>query len=341
MPHFRQFASDNQAPICPAAWAAMEETNRHHVPSYGEDAWTDQASECLRAFFTVKCEVFFTFNGTAANSLALATCCRSHHSVICHRLAHIETDECGAPEFFSGGSKLLVAEGEEGRIDGKEIERLVHQRTDFHYPKPKVLSVTQATEVGTVYSVEHLRSLGALAHGLGLTIHMDGARLSNALVALGCEPADLTWRAGIDVLCFGGTKNGLGVGEAVVFFNLELAEEFEWRCKQGGQLASKMRFLSAPWLGLLKNNCWRQNAANANAMAQRLSAGCQRLGLTLLFPCQANSVFITLAKPQQEKLREKGWHFYTFIGAGGCRFMCSWDTTTEDVDALLADLATL
>src|ERR1043166_3500806 len=248
----RHFASDNYAGICPEAWAALDEANRGHAPAYGDDLWTDQASDLIRDIFETNCEVFFVFNGTSANSLSLASLCQSYHSILCHEIAHVEKDECGAPEFFSNGTKVLLLGGGEGKITPEEIEATVKKRTDIHYPKPRAVSVTQATEVGTVYRPDELRAIGDVARRLGLKMHMDGARFANAVASLGLSPKEMTWQAGVDGLCFGGTKNGTHVGEAVVFFNLELAAEFDYRCKQAGQLASKMRFLSAPWVGMLR-----------------------------------------------------------------------------------------
>lgn len=335
----RNFASDNNAGICPEAWEALESARRDHTPAYGNDRHTALACERFRDIFETDCEVFFAFNGTAANSLALASLCHSYHSVIAHELAHIETDECGAPEFYSGGSKILLTSGENGRITPDAVESIVHRRSDLHFPKPRVLSITQATEVGTVYPPDSLRELGAITHGLGLKVHMDGARFANALVSLGCAPKDITWRAGVDVLCFGGTKNGMMLGEAIVFFDKRLAAEFEYRCKQAGQLASKMRFLSAPWLGVLNDGAWLRHAAAANAAAARLEAGIRRLGIgTVLYPREANSVFVRWHDAIITGLYARGWTFYDFIAAGGCRLMCSWDTREEDVDAFLADL---
>ncbi|MEQ1859415.1 MAG: low specificity L-threonine aldolase [Chthoniobacteraceae bacterium] len=337
--HRRQFASDNYSGICPEAWAAMQEANDGHCPSYGDDPWTQRAADLLREVFETECEVFFVFNGTAANSLALASCCQSYHSILCHELAHVETDECGAPEFFSNGTKVLLLPGENGKIAPAEIERVVRKRSDIHFSKPRAVSVTNATEVGTVYSPAELKAIWAKTKGLGLKLHMDGARFANAVVSLDCTPKEITWQAGVDVLCFGGTKNGMGVGESVVFFNREMAREFEWRCKQAGQLASKMRFLSAPWVGLLADGAWLRHARHANAMAARLESALHELPqVRVIFPREANGVFAELPAAAIEALRAKGWLFYTFIGAGGCRFMCSWDTQPEDVDALAADL---
>ncbi|MFE8070285.1 low specificity L-threonine aldolase [Marinobacteraceae bacterium S3BR75-40.1] len=336
-----QFASDNYSGICPEAWTAMAEANERDEPAYGEDRWTQQAADGLRALFETDCEVFFVFNGTAANSLALASMGQSFHSVICHELAHVETDECGGPEYASNGAKLLLGSGENGKLTPESIENLVTRRTDIHYPKPRAISLTQATEVGTLYSVEELRAIRTVADRHRLHIHMDGARFANAVAALGVSPADVTWRSGVDVLCFSGTKNGLALGEAVVFFNHALAEDFEWRCKQAGQLASKMRFISAPWCGLLRNQTWLRNARHANNCARRLAEGLSDIpGVKLRWPCQANGVFVDMSESLQQALRDRGWHFYTFIG-GCARLMCSWSTSTAQVDRLLADLRDL
>ncbi|HKI69988.1 MAG TPA: low specificity L-threonine aldolase, partial [Verrucomicrobiae bacterium] len=283
----RQFASDNYAGICPEAWATMGEANRGHAVAYGNDLWTQEAADLIRDIFETHCEVFFVFNGTAANSLALASLCQSYHSIICHELAHVETDECGAPEFFSNGTKVLTVAGANGKVTAEAIEHVVKRRSDIHYPKPRAISLTQATEVGTVYTPDEIKALWATAKSLGLRIHMDGSRFANAVVSLDVKPKEITWQAGVDVLCFGGTKNGVGVGEAVVFFDPKLADEFDYRCKQAGQLASKMRYLSAPWVGLLKDGVWLRNASHANAMATRLEEGLKQIaGIRILFPRQ-------------------------------------------------------
>jgi threonine aldolase len=337
----RQFASDNNSGICPEAWAALAEANTGHAVGYGDDAWTKRASDMIRDLFETNCEVFFVFNGTAANSLSLASLCQSYHSILCHEIAHVETDECGAPEFFSNGTKVLLVSGDNGKIDPASIERMVKRRTDIHYPKPRVVSLTQATEVGSVYSTAEVTAIGDAAHRLGLKVHMDGARFANAVASLGVAPRHITWEAGVDVLCFGGTKNGTPIGDAVVFFDPELAYEFDYRCKQAGQLASKMRFLAAPWVGMLQDDAWLHRAAHANAMAQRLHDAIKALpGLTIMFPCQANSVFVQLPERVSEAMRSLGWRFYSFIGKGGCRLMCSWDTTEEDVLRFARDLST-
>lgn len=334
-----QFASDNYSGICPEALEYMLQANSGDVPAYGDDPWTQRAADQFRELFEFDCEVFFVFNGTAANSLSLASLSRSYHSVICHELAHIETDECGGPEFASNGSKLLLAHGENGKLNPAAAEQLITKRRDIHYPKPKVLSLTQATEVGTVYTFEELLALRELADKYKLKIHMDGARFANAVAASQLSPAKLTWKAGVDVLCFCGTKNGMGIGEAIIFFDRDLAEDFAYRCKQAGQLASKMRFIAAPWLGLLETGAWLRNAEQANRMAAYLEEQLRSLpSIQFLFPREANAVFVQLPEMAIAHLRKQGWRFYTFIGVGGVRLMCAWNTTEADIDKLVQDI---
>ena len=338
----QHFASDNYAGICPEALQALLSANVGHELAYGEDHWTAKAADLVRELFETDCDVFFVFNGTAANSLALAALCQPYHSVICHELSHIETDECGSPEFFSNGSKLLLGRGENGKLTPAVVAEMVTRRSDIHYPKPKVVSLTQATETGTVYSVEEVAAIAEVARTQSLRLHMDGARFANAIASLEIKPRELTWQAGVDVLCFGGTKNGLPLSEAVIFFKRELAEDFEYRCKQAGQLASKMRFISAPWVGLLESGAWLKNARHANRMARLLADLIADLpGIVQLFRTQANAVFVELPAPVISVLRDKGWRFYTFIGSGGVRLMCAWDTTEASVQALAADLRAL
>lgn len=334
-----QFASDNTAPMCPEAWAALERANAGFEPSYGNDPWTTQACDLIREILETPAEVFFVFNGTAANSLALAAMCQSYHATLCHELAHVETDECGAPEFFSNGTKLLLLPGPGGKLSPEGITHAVERRRDIHYPKPRVVSVTQATELSTVYSIDELAAIGETCRRHGLRLHMDGARFANAVAALDVPPRAITRDVGVDVLCLGGTKNGMGVGEAVVFFDAALADEFAYRCKQAGQLASKMRYLTAPWVGLLQRDVWLENARRANAAAATLEAGLRTIpGVEILGQRQANAVFASLPAPMADRLRAKGWQFYNFIGAGGFRLMCSWATTAAEIDAFLADV---
>lgn len=334
----QQFASDNYAGICPEAWAAMESANRGHATAYGDDAWTARAASAFRDLFETDCELFFVFNGTAANSLALASLCQSYHGVICCDSSHVETDECGAPEFFSNGSKLLVAQGVDGKLRPGAIHELATKRQDIHFPKPRVVTITQPTETGRVYTLDEVKAISAACKAHGLLLHMDGARFANACASVGATAAELTWKSGVDVLCFGGTKNGMAVGEAVLFFDRALATDFDYRCKQAGQLASKMRFLAAPWVGMLESGAWLSNAVHANECAQYFAKRVAGIpNVKVVSPVDANSVFLAAPDEVLEQLRARGWRFYTFIG-GAARMMFAWDTDLRRVDALLSDL---
>lgn len=333
----RQFASDTWAGICPEALAALVEANRGHESAYGDDPWMARATKRLCDLFETDCVVFFVPTGTAANALALAALCQSYHSVFCHADAHIQTDECGAPEYAAKGIKLVAIEGPNGKIDPASIRSAAAKRRDVHSHKPGVLSLSQATECETVYSVNELGALTDVARELNLRIHMDGARLANALATLRVPPKTVTWQVGVDVLCFGGTKNGLAVGDAILFFNRDLAKDFEYRRKQAGHLLAKMRYLAAPWVALLESSAWLRNAEHANAMARLLEKELRGIqGLRLLYPVQANAVFVQLPSRWSEALHQRGWHFYTI--AGGERLMCSWDTQPSDIAAFVKDL---
>ncbi len=337
------FASDNTAGVCPEALAALGAANAGRAPSYGDDAHTARAKKIFNEIFETKCEVFFVFNGTAANALALAAICQRHHAIVCHAMSHVDTDECGAPEFFTGGSKVLTVASPHAKLHPRDLEPLLTRGHGVHFPKLRALSLTQATELATIYSPAETRALADWAHRHGLAVHMDGARFANAAAAAarrGLSPAELTWRAGVDVLCLGGTKNGLLTTEAVVFFNRELAREFDYRVKQSGQLTSKMRFASAQWVAVLRDGGWLRHAAHANVQAQKLAAGLKKLGLKLLAPVEANSVFVELRPALARALGRRGWHFYKFVGAHGYRLMCSWATRTEEIAAFLADVRT-
>lgn len=334
----QQFASDNYAGICPEAWQAMQAANQGHVTSYGDDPWTARAADAFRELFETDCEVYFVFNGTAANSLALASLCQSYHGVICCDQSHVETDECGAPEFFSNGSKILVAQSVDGKLTPAAIRDLATKRQDIHYPKPRAVTMTQATETGRVYSLAELDAISEVCKEHNLLLHMDGARLANACASLGCKPAEITWKKGVDVLCFGGTKNGMAVGEAVLFFDRKLAGDFDYRCKQAGQLASKMRFLSAPWVGLLESGAWLRNAEHANRCARYFAKQVENIpGVRLVGPVEANSAFLVAGEDRLNRLRARGWKFYTFIG-GAARIMFAWDTDLARVDTFCRDL---
>ena len=334
-----QFGSDNYAGICPEAWRALEAANRGHAPGYGGDDWTRAATQAIQRAFETDCDVYFVFNGTAANALALAALCRNTDAAVCHALAHVNVDECGATEFMSGGARLLPVDAPLAKLTPEAVVAKAVTPHDEHSSRPRAVSLTQATELGTVYTLAEVRALCDLAHARGMRVQMDGARFANAVVTLGCSPADASWRAGVDVLCLGGTKNGLPGGEAMLFFDRDLADEFARRRKQAGQLASKMRFLAAPWLGVLEDGAWLAHAAHANAMAQRLARGLATIREgKLLAPVEANGVFVDLPKRAIDMLHEQGWRFYVFVGDTGVRLMCAWDTTAEAVDRFLDDL---
>lgn len=333
-----QFASDNWSGLCPEALDYLIRANAGSAPAYGFDDWTARAADAVRELFEHDAEVFFAFNGTAANSMALAHLCQPYQAIICHAWSHIETDECGAPGFFSHGARLLTGQGANGKLEVETARRLVPAGGDLRFPRPVALSLTQSTEVGTVYSVDELTRLCAWARGQGLRVHIDGARFMNAVAALDVSPAELSWRCGVDVLSLGASKTGGGIGDTVVFFDRRLAEGFDYRCKQGGQLASKMRLMTAPLLGLIETGAWLRNARHANQSGAALAARLDAAGIPLAFPRQANAVFIRLDDAEAAVLRQRGWRFYISDCHGAARFMCGWDMTPERIDALVRDL---
>ena len=337
-----EFASDNVAPICPEAWAALQEANLQYAPSYGEDRWTARVCDRIREIFETDCDVYFVFTGTAANALALAQLCNPFHSVICHQHSHIETDECGASEFFTGGSKLLLVGGADGKIDAGQVEALLTRPNDLHSHKPAAISIAQATEFGTVYRRDEIAAIVDLARAHQLSLHMDGARFANAIASLNCAPNAITWKVGVDVLCFGGTKNGATAGELVIFFDKKISREFDYRAKQAGHLGSKMRFLAAQWLGLLNRDAWLRNAQHANRAARGLATRLRmEAGIESVFPVDANAVFVVMDERLASALHARGWRFYKFIEPDVYRLMCSWSTTGEQISGLLADIVAI
>jgi threonine aldolase len=338
-----QFASDNTAGICPEACTALIEANQGYAASYGADPWTVCACDLIRKLFErPSAQVFFVFNGTASNALSLSHLTRSYHGIVCHEAAHAQSDECGAPEFFSGGAKLIALPGADAKLVPDTLQRLIDTRDDLHFPKPRALSLSQSTEWGTYYRPAEIASLAQVAHQHHMLVHMDGARFANAVAACaGSTAADLSWRAGVDVLSLGGTKNGLNTTEAVVFFDASLAREFEYRCKQGGQLSSKMRFQSCQWQAVLESGAWLRHASHANAMAQRLGGAVREItGVKLTRPVEANAVFLDMSVKCARALDSAGWHFHAMHGAGH-RLMCSWATSEADIEAFARDLRRL
>ena len=339
---FHQFASDNTAAICPEAWTALEQANTNYVPSYGEDEWTAAVCDRIRQIFDIDCDVYFVFTGTAANALGLAQICQSFHGVICHERAHIQTDETGATEFYTGGAKLFLTKTSNGKIDLSAAEKLVAQHVDLHSHMMRAISVAQATEFGTVYTPDEVEAIGAFARAHSMLFHMDGARFANAIASLGCAPKTITWKAGVDVLSFGGTKNGVAAGELVVFFNKQSSLHFEYLVKQAGHLGSKIRFLAAPWLGLLNEDVWLRNARHANKSARELAQRLQKeTGIENVFPVEANAVFVRFEDQVVDGLRERGWRFFKFMEPDIYRLMCSWATEDKDISMLIADLVAI
>jgi threonine aldolase len=337
-----EFASDNTAPICPEAWAALQEVNASSAPAYGEDRWTARVCDRIREIFEIDCDIYFVFTGTAANALALAQMCQPFRSIICHRQAHIQTDECGASEFFTGGSKLVLVGGADGKLDLGEVKTLLARQNELHAHKPGAISIAQATELGTLYTRDEISPIADLARSHKLFLHVDGARFANAIVSLNCAPKAVTWEIGVDVLCFGGTKNGTAAGELVIFFNKEISREFDYRLKQAGLLGSKMRFLAAQWLGLLTGDVWLRNARHANRAARQLADRLQRESkLKIAFPVEANAVFAQMEDQLAADLQSRGWRFYKFVEPDVYRLMCSWATTDEEISNLIADIGSI
>ncbi len=336
-----RFFSDNTATACPEILAAIAQVNHGRARAYGDDEWTLRLDAVLSEHFGTAVRAFAVTTGTAANSLALATVSPPYGAIFAHHEAHIAVDECGAPGFFSGGAQLALLPGEHGRLDAATVGRTLeaHPR-HLHSVQPAALSLTQATELGTVYRPAEVAELAALAHRAGLKVHMDGARFANAVAFLGCHPGDLTWRAGVDVLSFGATKNGALTAEAVVFFDPTAVRDFELRRKRAGHLLSKSRYVAAQLLAYLETGLWKRNAERTNALARRIGAAA---GATLLHPVEANEVFVKLGSARRQALRTAGFDFYDWgaEAAGEARLVVSWDQPEEDVEALCAALARL
>lgn len=337
----RGFASDNRSGAHPEVLEAIVRANEGHAASYGEDGWTARADELFREHFGPEAEAFPVFNGTAANVLAIDALTRPHEAVICAVGAHIDVDECGAPERYAG-VKLLKGATREGKLTPASLGEWEARRGDQHHPQPRLVSVAQATELGTVYSLAELQALAEAARGMGMLLHVDGARLANAAVALGATLGDVTTEVGADAVSFGITKNGGLFGDAVVFPDGGIAPGFEYLRKQGMQLASKMRFLSAQFEMMLGDGeLWRRNAEHSNSMARRLEAGLGDIaGVEVVYPVEANGVFARLPRPAIDHVMAAlpGDHpFYVWDEtADVVRWLCSWDTTEEDVEGLLA-----
>ena len=343
------FASDNGGPAAPEVIEAITRANEGSAMPYGADPIMDNVRTLVRDIFEApKAEVYLVATGTAANSLALASLVQPWQTVYCHRMAHIEEDECGAPEFFTGGSKLTLLDGDDAKIDPESLRNAIGftARAGVHNVQKGALSITNATEAGSIYTVAEISTLCEIAKQNDISCHMDGARFANALVRLGCTPAEMTWKAGIDVLSFGGTKNGLMGVEAVILFKPDLAWEFELRRKRGGHLFSKHRFLSAQMEAYLTKGLWLNLAQKANRAADRLAAGILKVpGANLLHPMQANAIFAGWPRKGHNAAHEAGAKYYHWPfdqpldGPGdeniSARLVCNWATTDEEIDQFI------
>jgi len=328
----KTFASDNFASVHPKVMEALEKANEGHAMAYGADPITKEAEDRIRNLFGTETEVFFVWNGTGANVVALRCLLRPFEAVVCAKTAHINVDECGAPEWMTG-SKLIVLPTENGKLTTDQVQGVLHGFGDQHHVQPKVLSITQSTEYGTLYTLQEMKDLADLAHAYGMFLHVDGARIANAVAALGCTMKELVVDTGVDALSFGGTKNGMMYGEAVVFFRKDLGEHAKFYRKQSAQLCSKNRFIAAQFNALLTDNLWLENARHSNSMAKRLLEKVKNIdGVTITQPAEVNAIFARIPKEAISVLQEKNFFWIWNEAAGEVRWMTSWDTTEEDID---------
>jgi threonine aldolase len=327
----RSFASDNNAGVHPKVMAAIAAANDGHVIAYGDDPYTERAVNKFRDQFGKDAEIYFVFGGTGANVLGLKAATQPHHAIICAATAHINVDECGAPEKFTG-CKLLSVSTPDGKLRVDQIKPLLHEVGFEHHVQPRVISVAQATEMGTVYTSAELKALSSFAHQNGMVLHVDGARIANAAAGLNLKLKAITKDAGVDILSFGGAKNGMMYGEAVVFFDRNLAKDFKYIRKQGTHLPSKMRFVSAQFEALLTKDLWRENAQHANHMAQLLADELRKIPqIKITQKVEANGVFALVPKKYVPLLQKKYFFYVWNEETSEVRFMTSFDTTEEDI----------
>jgi len=332
-----RFFSDNAAAACPEVMAALTQANSLDT-AYDGDRWSQRLDGVFSDLFETQVTALWVATGTAANCLALAALCPPEGSIVCHRDAHIQNDECGAPEFYTHGAKLLLGDGEGAKLNPETVTALLGTiRNDVHQVQPRALSITNATEYGLVYSPEEVAALGALCRDKGLGFHMDGARFANAVVSTGASVADLTWRAGVDALSFGFAKNGGMSAEVLIFFGEEHRQATLYRRKRAGHLLSKGRFMAAQVLAMLESDVWLRNGRAANEAAARLAAAAPE---RLVLPVEANELFIRVTPAEAQALRDQGFDFYDWA-PGEARLVTSWDSDPKAVDALAAAIAAL
>ncbi len=336
----RGFGSDNHSGISPEILKAIADANTDHALAYGDDEWCARTEALFRDCFGPQAKVYFVFNGTGANVLSIDAMCRSHEAVVCAETAHINVDECGAPQRVVG-CRLLTVDTPDGKLTPELVKTRLHGFGFEHHSQPRAISITQSTELGTLYTLGEIRALADLAHSYNMFLHMDGARLANAAVSLNCSFKEMTTDLGVDCLSFGGTKNGLLMGESCVILNPTLDIDMKYRRKQMTQLCSKMRFMAAQFEAYLTTDLWRRNAEHSNAMAQLLYREVCALGVKVMYPVQVNSVFVQLPTDIWHAL-QKEYFFYDWDEASNVvRWMCSFDTTEDDIRNFVAALKRL
>ena len=337
----RGFGSDNHSGISPEVLKAIADANVDHALAYGDDEYCARVEQLFKKHFGEQAVVSFVFNGTGANTMAIDAMVRSHEAVVCAETAHVNVDECGAPQRIVG-CRLLTVDTPDGKLTPELVKTRLHGFGFEHHSQPKAITITQSTELGTLYTISEIKALAELVHSYNMYLHVDGARLANAAVALGCTFKEMTTDAGVDVVSFGGTKNGLMIGESVVFLNPELAKDYKYRRKQGLQLCSKMRFLAVQFEAYFKDDLWRRNAEHSNRMAQMLYNAVKDIPqVQVMYPVQVNGVFVKLPRNVWTELQKRYFFYDWDIDNDVVRWMCSFDTTEDDINNFVKALKSL
>ena len=331
------FASDNVTGACPEVMDAVVAANSGIATSYGDDEWSSRLQTKLSEIFETDVEVFLAVSGTASNALALSSLAPVFGKIYCHELSHINTDECGAPELFTGGAKLIPMRSSNGRIKANELDEIIRGSGNVHVSQPSVVSITQSCETGTVYQLDEIKAISKIAHKHKMSVHMDGARFANALASLDVSPAEMTWKSGVDVLTLGGTKNGCLAAEAIIFFKPDMVGNFPYLHKRSGQLLSKMRFISSQLEAYVTDDLWIRNAQHANSMAKILCEGLNAFSnIELAYPTQSNEVFVHLSRELIDYLNNAGYDINEEeLDGKAVRFVTAWNSELKDVDRLL------